>query len=70
MGARESKIENPNANVINEIKVNVEIPTLYFIIIISILAMQLLTTLYQLHKRSLRKNYFRNASMSNDIDKV
>lgn len=70
MGGQESKVENPNANVINEIRVEVEFPVIYFIIIIVILAVQLLTTLYQLHKRSLRKSYVRAASMANEIEKI
>lgn len=70
MGNQESKVEHPNANVVNEIKVSVEIPTIYLIIIIAILALQFLTTVYQLHKRSLRKNYRRNLSLANDLDKV
>lgn len=64
MGGTESKVETPNASIINEIKVNVEISTLYLIIIISILAIQMLATLYQLQKISLRKNYIRNVSMT------
>lgn len=70
MGGKESKVENPNANVINEITVEVEFPVIYFIIIIVILAMQLLTTVYQLHKRSLRKNYTRAASIANGIERI
>ena len=70
MGNHDSKIENPNANVINEITVKVEYPIIYLIIIIAILGLQFLTTLYQLHKRSLKKNYRRAASMIIDIDKV
>lgn len=70
MGGQESKVENPNANVINEITVEVKFPVIYFVIIIVILATQLVTTLYQLHKRSLRKNYARAASMANGIEKI
>lgn len=70
MGSTESKIEDPNANVINDIVVKVESPTNYFLIIISLLATQLLVTLYQLHKRALRKNYIRAASVANDLEKV
>lgn len=70
MGGTDSKLEQPNANVINEIKVEVQLPIIYFIIIIVILALQLLTTLYQLHKRSLRKGYARAASVANNLDKV
>ncbi len=70
MGGQESKIVNPNANVINEVKVEIEFPRIYFIIIIAILSLQLLTTMYQLHKRSLRKTYTRAASLGNGIDRV
>lgn len=70
MGNHDSKIDNPNANVINEITVKIEYPIVYLIIIIVILILQFLTTLYQLHKRSLKKNYRRTASMALDIDKV
>lgn len=70
MGGTESKVEHPTANVVNEINVVVELPVYYLIIIIAILAIQLLTTLYQLHKKSLRKNYIRTASLATDLDKV
>ena len=70
MGNRDSKIENPNANMINEITVKVEHPIVYLIIIIAVLVLQFLTTLYQLDKRSLRKNYERAVSMAINIDKV
>lgn len=72
MGGQESKIKNPNANVINEVKI-VEVESsssIYLIIIIAILATQLLTSLYQLHKRSLRKNYMRTLSTADHLDKV
>lgn len=72
MGGQESKIKNPNANVINEVKI-VEVEsstTIYLIIMIAIMGAQLLTTLYQLHKRSLIKSYIRSHSLANGIDKV
>lgn len=72
MGGQESKIANPNANVINEVKI-VEVEnssTIYLKIIIAIMALQLLTTVYQLHKRSLKKNYVRSMSLANELDKV
>ena len=70
MGGSESKIDKPNANVVNDIVLKVEHPTIYFIIIIALLAAQLLVTLYQLHKRALRKYYIRAASVGNGLDKV
>lgn len=72
MGGKQTKLEEPAANVINEVKmVTVEAPTLYLIIIIALLAAQFITTIYQLHKKSLRKNYIiRAASMANNLDKV
>ena len=70
MGNHDSKIENPNSNVINEITVNLKYPIVYLIIIIAVLVLQFLTTLYQLDKRSLRKNYERAVSMAINIDKV
>lgn len=72
MGGQKSKIENPNANVINEVKI-VEVESsiqTYLIIIIAIMAMQLLVTVYQLHKRSLKKNYTRSISLANELNKV
>lgn len=72
MGGQESKITNPNANVINEVKI-VEVEsstTIYLIIIIVIMALQFLTTVYQLHKRSLKKNYVRSMSLANELNKV
>lgn len=72
MGGQKSKIVNPNANVINEVKI-VEVESSikhYLIIMIVILALQFLTTVYQLHKRSIKKNYARSASLANDLNKV
>ena len=69
MGNHDTKIENPNANVINEITVRAEYPIIYLSIIIADLVLQFLTTLYPLHKRSLKKNYKRASSMAIDIDK-
>lgn len=70
MGGHESKIKNPSANVINDIVIKVEIPILYLIIIICLLSIQILITLYQLHKRSLKKSYTRSASRATDLDKI
>lgn len=70
MGGTDSKVEKPNANVVNDIVVKVEFPAVYFIIIICLIALQLLVTLYQLHKRSLRKSYTRAASLATNLDKV
>lgn len=72
MGGQTSKIQNPNANVINQVKI-VEVESSvqnYLIIIIAIMAFQFATTVYQLHKRSIKKNYARSASLANDLDKV
>lgn len=72
MGGQTSKIEKPNANVINEVKI-VEVESsikIYLIIIIAIMALQFATTMYQLHKRSLKKSYARSASFGNDLNKV
>lgn len=72
MGGQESKIDRPNANVINEVKiVEVEASTkIYLIIIIAIMVLQFMTTLYQLHKKAIKKNYARSISLANGLDKV
>ena len=58
MSKTQFKIENPMANVLNEVNEVVEsVNKIYLIIIIIFLAAQLATTLYQLHKRSLKKRY-------------
>lgn len=71
MGGQTSRIEKPTANVINEVQViEMESMTTYLITIIVILAVQLLTTLYQLHKKSIRKKYIRTASLANGLEKI
>lgn len=70
MGGHESKIKNPSANVVNDLNITIDCDYIYFIIIISLLVLQILITVYQLHKRSLKKNYMRTVSLANDIDKV
>lgn len=72
MGGQKSKIVNPKANVINEVEI-VEADSsikIYLIIIIGIMALQFATTIYQLHKRSIKKSYARSASIANDLNKV
>ena len=71
MGGQMSRIEKPTANVINEVQViETESMKTYLIIIIVKLAVQLLSTLYQLHKRFLRKSYTRTASLANGLEKI
>ena len=72
MGKTQSKIDKATANVINEIEMTTQNSSsdTYLIIIIVILSAQLATTLYQLHKKSIRKNYALAASVANQLDKI
>lgn len=70
MGKTESKIENPNANVINDIVIKMEFPTYYLIILICLMIVQILINLYQLHKRSIKKNYARRMASVDNLSKV
>ena len=70
MGGTKSKISDSPANVINEIETA---PTggnnnLILICIVIVLLCQWFTTLYQLHKKALKKNYLR--SVADGLDKV
>lgn len=72
MGKTESKIENPNANVVNKVEIvdhSKEINSLWVLtlILVIIAATNLLLKIYIFHKRSLRKKY---TSRANDLDKV
>ena len=70
MGKTQSKIDK--ANVINEVEMTYTNSSsdIYLIIIIVLMLTQLATTLYQLHKKALRKNYMRSASIANQLDKI
>lgn len=72
MGGQESKLDRPNANVINNVKiVEVEASTkIYLIIIIAIMFLQLATHLYQLHKKSIKKSYALSSSLAKHLEKV
>lgn len=72
MGNKESKIKNPNANVVNNIEVKDHTEHLNSIwclllttLIINIL--HFLIAIYKIHKRSLKKKYISRADDSNKI---
>lgn len=72
MGTKQSKIRDPNANVINNIEVvdhtshlNAIWDLVMATLIISLL--HLVITLYLMHKRSLRKRY---SSRADNLDKI
>lgn len=72
MGKTESKLEKPNANVVNNLEIidhREQINSLWILLLILIIitAVNLIMKLYILHKRSLRKRY---ASRATDLDKV
>lgn len=72
MGGKESKIDNPNANVVNNVEIidhTTQLNSLWYLVLILTLlsAAHLLLKLYLLHKRSLRKRY---ASRGNDLEKI
>lgn len=72
MGGKESKIENPNANVVNNIEIidhTSQLDSLWYLLLIStvLCAVNLLLKIYLLHKRSLRKRY---VSRANDLEKI
>ena len=70
MGNKDSKIYNPNANVVNKIQITMEYLVVYLGVIIcgGILAVQLLVKMYQIPRSSIKKTYMR--SMAIDIEKV
>lgn len=72
MGAQQSRITRPTANVVNTIDVieKQNDASLYLIIIIIILAAQFTTVLCQLHRKSIKKNVIRSTSLANHLDKV
>lgn len=72
MGKPNSKIEKPNANVVNNLEIidhTEQIDSLWtlFLIAIIISTVDLLLKFYLLHKKSLKRKY---VSRANDLDKV
>lgn len=66
MGKEQSKIENPKANVVNEVdiienKESTSVPYLLWIII-SLLVMQVAIKIFLLHKKSLKRKYMTRAA--------
>ena len=71
MGKHQSKIDNPNANIINEVEmVQPTNDNMYLIIITVLLSAQLAIQVYQLHKKALLKRYLNAASVANQLDKI
>lgn len=72
MGKQQSKIVNPNANVINNVEIvdhTAQIDSLWYLLLILIVlcAVNLLLKVYLLHKRSIKKRYM---SRANELDKI
>lgn len=72
MGAQKSKIEKPNANVINNLEIidhTTQLDSIwYLLLIITVISVANLSIrIYLLHKRSLRKRYI---SRANELDKI
>lgn len=72
MGGHESKIEKPNANVINNLEIIDHTDQLnsirYLLLAITVISIaDLSIRIYQLHKKSLRKRYL---SRANELDKI
>lgn len=72
MGQKSSKIENPNANVINEIEVgqgtvNLERIEICLMIIAILTILDFALRIYSIHNRKLKKKYM---SRANDLDKI
>lgn len=72
MGKTESKLEKPNANVINEVeikedKINIQTIEICMVIITIVSLMNLVIHLYALHNKKLKKKYL---SMANQLDKI
>lgn len=72
MGKTQSKVEKPNANVINNVKIvdhTQEINSLWLLLLILIIlsTINLLIKIYQLHKKSLKKKY---SSRADNLDKI
>lgn len=66
MGKEQSKIENPKANVVNEVEVTEtnDSPSLQFLlwIIIVLMSLQIGLKIYLLHKKSLKRRYLTRAT--------
>lgn len=72
MGGKNTKLDNPKANVINNVEIidhTSQLSSLWYLLLISAIlsAVNLLLKIYILHKRSLKKRYI---SRGNDLDKI
>lgn len=73
MGKPNSKVENPNANVVNEVlvendnKPELDTIKLYLLLITIILSINFALGLYAMHNKKLKKKYY---SKANDLDKI
>lgn len=72
MGKPLSKIENPSANVVNEVEVvqgnvNLELIEFCLIIITLLISLNSVLRVYALHNNRLKKKY---TSRANDLDRV
>lgn len=72
MGKPQSKVVNPNANVVNEVVVENNTPDLdtielYLLLITIILSINFALGIYAMHYKRLKKKYY---SRANDLDKI
>lgn len=69
MGKTLSKVDKPNANVVNEVVVNtgLNLVEICLIIITVITLLILALKLYAMHNKKLKKKYM---SRSNELDKI
>lgn len=72
MGKPNSKVENPNANVVNEVviqdnKSELDTIKLYLLLITIILSINFALGIYAMHNKRLKKKYY---SRANDLDKI
>lgn len=72
MGRPHSKVENPNANVVNEVIIDNDMTDLYeikiYILLVAIIAiLNLALKVYAMHNKRLKKKY---VSRATDLDKI
>lgn len=72
MGGTESKINHPNANVINEVKIayrEMDLRKIEFClyIIVVLIGLRTILHIYAMHHKTLKKKYI---SRANDLDRV
>lgn len=71
MGQKQSRIDNPNTNLWNEIDINegtnLQTIEICLIIITTLVGLNFVLTIYKIHTKKLKKKYY---SRAHDLDKV